>query len=786
MSGLFPSEGPSPVAFARVALEQGIDVSPEGLTYGVPASLRDLRVGERVVVPLGRGDKPATGFVTAISGHCELDEVKLVRGRDPGSVSLTPDLIELARWLASYYCCPLGMVFATMLPAAVKRGTGSVTLKEVRAAPPPPAEGDAAAPAGPKLTKLQQSVLDAARAQTERGKPWTEVKRLADLGSARTVRPVQQLIAKGMLETREQTAVRADPFIDPPGTPASPVTMSAAQQTAVDRLSRSLDAGFGIFLLHGVTGSGKTEVYLQLIERLVRMPGERGAIVLVPEIALTPQTTARFLQRFERVAVLHSGLRASQRHEQWRRIRTGDARIVVGARSAIFAPLSSIGAIIVDEEHEQSYKQDQLPRYHARDVAIRRAQILGVPVVLGSATPSLESYYNATEPIVAPKAGTPAARGRSAPRYELIELPDRVTGLTLPRVQVIDMIAERRRRRGIHLLSGRLEDLLRHVLRHRGQAMLLLNRRGYANYVACPDHHCGWQKICTYCDAAAVYHRDQALPTGGVMRCHHCDAEQMLERLCPTCGRKVTLFGLGTQRVEEELSRKLPQMRYQRMDSDTMRTGRDYLQTLDRFGAGEIDVLIGTQMIAKGLDYPNVRLVGVISADTALHLPDFRAAERTFSLIAQVAGRAGRGDEPGIVVVQTYSPEDVTIDLASRHDYAGFAQRELAIRREVGLPPVTRMARIVVRHLDLDKARQTAQALADTLALHNRHLDERVELGGPSPCPIARIAEHHRLQIEMTAPDAATLQRLLTSVRNEKLLRADQHTAIDIDPLAMM
>jgi len=495
--------------------------------------------------------------------------------------------------------------------------------------------------------------------------------------------------------------------------------------------------------------------------------------VLVPEIALTPQTVARFMHRFDSVAVLHSGLTAAQRHEQWRRIREGDANIVVGARSAVFAPLPKVGVIIVDEEQENSYKQDQLPRYHARDVAVKRGQLLGIPILLGSATPSLESYDNATR------------RGS----YQLIELPDRVMNMKLPRVELVDMIAERRKRRGVHLLSSRLEHVLEHTLHDGGQAMLLLNRRGYANYIACPDQNCGWLKSCDYCDVTMVYHKDKRLPTGGNVRCHHCGAEQLLPQHCPTCSRKVTVFGLGTQRVEEELVRKFPELRYQRMDSDVMRTGRDYHDTLESFRKGELQVLVGTQMIAKGLDFPNVRLVGVVSGDTSLHMPDFRAAERTFQLITQVAGRAGRSDEPGKVIVQTFNPDDITIRFAAQHDYPGFAKYELAQREQVMLPPFSRMARIVVRDRENDACFEHAQKLWQHLQINNDAQGKRVRLRGPMPCPISRVAGYYRWQIELISPPpggAAGLQNLLTALRNERLLISDARMAVDVDPVDLL
>jgi primosomal protein N' (replication factor Y) (superfamily II helicase) len=858
--------------YAVVAIERGLDTAGAGggaaggLTYAVPDSLSDLSVGDRVVVPLGRGDKPVSGYVVERSDTSAFTggRVKRILERDAGGVSLPPDLIDLARWISGYYCCPLGMVFGSMMPAAVKRGTGRVRRQVVRAT-------EVKIPDTLKLSKLQREVMKIAAKKREAASGgdggWVDVKVLADLAGAKTVGPVKQLIEKGLLESGQQSRVESDLDLRAQQEPEPPgrVTLNKGQYDAVEHLTEHLTEGFGVHLLHGVTGSGKTEVYLRLIEAalgsglgpgvwgLARQktpspelrpdpepqtpdPPPPGAIVLVPEIALTPQTVGRFLSRFDSVAVLHSGLTPAQRHAQWRRVRDGEARIVVGARSAVFAPLANLRLVIVDEEHESSYKQDQLPRYHARDVAIKRAQALGIPVVLGSATPSLESYFNAVGRGAGvlglgsgkkedSKSETPARPQTLDPRpcYHLIRLPDRVPGMRLPDVQIVDMQDERRHRRGIHLMSRRLEQELERVLQGgapggasgdtsggasggvsggvsggggasgggggRGQAMLLLNRRGYANYIACPDHRCGWMMRCAHCDTTVVYHKDTRLPTGGYVRCHHCDAEQMLVTTCPDSGHKVTVFGLGTQKVEEELIQKFPGIKVARMDSDTMRSARDYQHTLDRFRAGQIDVLLGTQMIAKGLDFPGVRLVGVISADTALHLPDFRASERTFQLISQVAGRSGRSEHLGKVVVQTFSPDDPAIVLAAQHDYETFAHREIALRADVGLPPVTRMARIVIRDRDHMACYENAKTLARHLEAANRELSTGIRMRGPMPCPIARIADHHRQQIELIAapPNAAgKLQKLMTALRNSKLLISDARTAVDVDPVALL
>jgi primosomal protein N' (replication factor Y) len=572
-------------------------------------------------------------------------------------------------------------------------------------------------------------------------------------------------------------------------------------------------AGFSVNLLHGVTGSGKTEIYLQAIRQIVQQG--KQAIVLVPEIALTPQTVRRFTNRFKRVAILHSGLSATERHRYWQMISQGQADVVVGARSAIFAPTPRLGMIVVDEEHESSYKQDTAPRYHARDIAVKRGQLEGVPVLLGSATPSLESWNRAA---ATPSPGTPGAGGgegllgntqsphpnplpeyrergqeRTNARYNLLSMPNRVRGLELPHIELVDLRNDARSRRGVHLISIRLEHLLRTTLEKKQQAILLLNRRGYSNFVYCPS--CNEALQCKYCDTTMTYHRTAGVhpekPTSeqgvhtGQLHCHYCLAVNPLPAVCPTCNKKLTLFGLGTQRVEEELARKFPELKFARVDSDSMRGRGDYEKTLGQFARREIQVMLGTQMIAKGLDYPNVTLVGVISGDTALALPDFRAAERTFQLITQVAGRAGRGDAPGRVVLQTFLPDDPTIRAAIKQDYAGFARTELAHRKEVGLPPFSRMVRIILRDQDLDKVTKLGEELAALLTTAVEKTGG-VQMKGPMPCAIGRIAGYFRYQIVLSSYRASSLQTVLADVREKGALAKSDRIAVDVDPVSLL
>jgi primosomal protein N' (replication factor Y) len=528
--------------------------------------------------------------------------------------------------------------------------------------------------------------------------------------------------------------------------------------------------------------------------------------VLVPEISLTPQTAGRFTARFGDlgpggVAVLHSGLTASQRHKQWMLAgKDGGARVVVGARSAVFAPLESLGLIVVDEEHAGDYKQDQLPRYHGRDVAIKRAQIEGCPALLGSATPSLESWANVNTAITTHHSGGARHQGK----YKLWELTERVGGGKLPPVEVVDLSDERRLLRRVHpgrdpwadLVGPTLERAMHETFAAGGQALLLLNRRGYSAYIACPDTQCGYRLMCDDCDALMVHH---AWMPGGmrpgapreVVRCHHCQAQKLLPPACPVCGKKLIRLGMGTQRLEDEIAEKFPEIaeRSLRVDGDTTQSAKEWFGVLSRFAKGELKLLLGTQMISKGLDFPNVRLVGVVNADTAMNLADFRASERTFQLVSQVAGRAGRGVHGGRVVVQTMDPNSPAIRLAAIHDYVTFANAELAIRRRAGLPPATRMARIVLRDKDITKARAAARQLHEAT---KREIESRgwngtggVRLWVPMPAPIARIAGFHRMVIELVSARRAALQEVLAAVRSKGWLKSDAHTAVDVDPVAL-
>jgi primosomal protein N' (replication factor Y) len=771
---------------AQVAVERSVDRYPDGLTYAVPARLADRRAGERVRVPLGRGDAPVEGIVVrtmepGAEPGIPAARLKFVEARSSAAPPMPPQLVELARWISAYYVCPVGMTLAAMTPAAVKRGTGTVTRAFVDLAP----GWESALAAAKRASAQQRAAVEALRA-TPAGERPVELRALRERAGLGTDEPVKRLAAAGIVTIERRSGVEASWRAERVLADAEP-ELTAAQRTAVDAVGASIGAGFSQHLLFGVTGAGKTEVYMRLIRRA--LDAGRTALVLVPEIALTPQTGGRLLARFpgERVAILHSGLTAAQRNQQWGLVASGQVRLVMGARSAVFAPVPDgrLGLVVVDEEHDSSYKQDQMPRYHGRDVAIRRAQLAGCPVLLGSATPSLESWFNATE------------RKASA----LHVLRERAPGLRLPKVEVVDFAEERRRfpDQRVHLMGPTLAGAVQATLDSGGQVLILLNRRGYANYIACADARCGWLMRCDRCDAGMICHALPS-PAGGAaaryVRCHHCLSEQRLPRECPQCGRGITVFGLGVQRVEEELSRLHPSLvagdTMLRIDADSMQDADDFHDALGRFGRGEVRLLVGTQMIAKGLDFPGVRLVGVVNADTALNLPDFRAAERTFQLVSQVSGRCGRGADAGRAIVQTFQPGAPAIRLAAAHDYESFAAEELAMRRKFGLPPWTRMARAVVRDESEERAREDAESVARALAAEadrtnaGRAPEEQVRVNGPFPCPIARIADRWRMQVEVTAPTAAALGKFLTSARNGGLLRPGEAVAVDVDPVALM
>ncbi len=723
--------------------------------YLVPDALRDLvEPGRRVLVPLGKGNRQ-------VQGYCVRVEIRIGGSRPLKPLAevidrrslLSPAMLRLTRWIADYYLSSWGQVLETVLPAGV-RGQAGTRLATLLTLDP---RGAQCLTAG-DMPKKHRAILNALAAAAEPLTP-QELARAASCSPA----PIATLRRKGLI--RSQTARVSMARQAETALPREEnLQLNADQQKALDAVLAALRSKqHRTLLVHGVTGSGKTEVYIQAIEEVVRYG--RQAIVLVPEISLTPQTVERFRRRFGGVAVLHSHLSDTDRYWHWQRIVEGRVQVVVGARSAIFAPTPHLGLIVLDEEHESTFKQETAPRYHAREVAAARAAAENVPLVLGSATPSLESWH----------------RARTG-QYQLIEMPRRVLNRPLPEVGTIDLRADRQRTSGAAhgSISRLLLQAISAALKDDGQVILLLNRRGYSTHIQCPA--CGEVVRCPDCDIALTHHK-----TGDQVLCHLCDYRTAPPTSCPACDSgEIRYWGLGTQKLEAEVRARFPNAPLLRMDADTMRARGAHEKALTEFREGKVRILLGTQMIAKGLDFPGVTLVGVIQADTALHLPDFRAAERTFHLVTQVAGRTGRGDKGGRVLVQTFSPDHPAIRAAVRHDYAAFAAQELPLREMLHYPPFAAMVRLVIRGQSEAPAKQFAQRLGECIsaALAARQAQARVL--GPAPAPTPRIRGKYRFQIQIQGPDGNKLRAAVLDAQNQVQAPPEVEWIVDVDPINMM
>ena len=730
--------------------------------YRVPERLRDaVRVGSRVHVPFGH--RNVQGHVVAFvdkSSYPNIKEIADVIGERP---LLDPAMIELARWMARYYCCPVEVAMRCVLPEAVRRG--ETTFKQNLHVQLTAAAAAGPLTLGPRAAK-QELVVEILKANPH-GMFLAELLRKAGVTAA----VVETLKRKGIVEISAKTSER-DPYSDEVFLPSEPLPLNAAQQQALDFVRKSADTlEPSVVLLHGVTGSGKTEVYLQAIEHVLAQG--KGVIVLVPEIALTPQTVERFKSRFNpkrhgtEVAVLHSHLSAGERHDEWHKIHRGDARIVIGARSAVFAPVNPLGLIVVDEEHETSYKQEEAPRYNARDIAVVRGRMQKCAVVLGSATPSLESYFNTQ------------SRDDQPPKYGLVRLPDRADHKQMPRIRVVDLREQLLRHKGLFVFSEKLRTAIALRLDRKEQTLLFLNRRGYATSMTCPK--CGYVAKCENCSVSLVYHRKL-----GQLKCHYCGHQQPAPERCPSpdCrSPQIKYAGVGTEKIESAVAKNFPTARVARMDSDVMVRKDLYREILGDFRTGKLDILIGTQMIARGLHYPNVTLVGIIYADMALHLPDFRAAERTFQLIVQVAGRAGRGDVEGEVIVQTFTPFADAIRHARQHDFTGFYQQEIEYRNEFHYPPFTRAVALVFRGRNEDKVRRNAEAIAERLRAATGKL---ALIAGPAPAPLAKVKGFFRYNMLLRTRQIMRLTEIVTAVLRATKLPPDVLVAVDVDPLSML
>jgi primosomal protein N' (replication factor Y) len=765
---LFPSpiESPPPPEapvslFADLVFDRPLD---HAYSYGVPDHLLGkIAIGVRVLAPFGKGDRPTPGFCVRLSDQVPRHPCKtLIRVLDD-QVVLTPELMRLTRWMADYYLCGWGQALNAVVPAGVKAQSGTRSAVFVEALP----EAGLLNPL-PSLSAKQQQALDHLRAAREP----MEVRVLAQMAKC-GVGPVLALVEKKLarrfirrIEVSPPTVLDESSQEDEKAEPL--ITLNADQQRVWEPIDNAIrQGGYHAFLLHGVTGSGKTEIYLRAMEEVVRQGKE--ALILVPEISLTPQTIQRFRGRCKNVAVLHSHLGNAERGGHWRRVAAGEVPVVVGARSAVFAPTRKLGLIVIDEEHEGSFKQESTPRYHARDVAVMRARLQEIPIILGSATPSLESWHN-------------AERGS----YKLLSLPNRVLDLPMPQVGLIDLRHEWPIPGRFGAISPALERAMRDTLRDKGQVMLLLNRRGFSTHVHCPS--CGHVESCVHCDLALVYHRQSQK-----MLCHYCGYKQDPLNLCPKCGKmEIRYQGLGTEKLQTEIEERFPGVVVRRMDSDSMRRPGSHGRVLSAFRRGLIDILLGTQMIAKGLDFPNVLLVGVVNADMGLHIPDFRSAERTFQLLSQVAGRAGRGLRGGRVLVQTFNPDQPSIGLAAKHDYESFVKLEMAHRLEHNYPPFQRLARLIIRSKKADKA----AAFADRLAEDFEHAKQAllaagesgaaVRLLGPAEAPVFRLKGFHRFHFQLQSASPAALHQVLRAVLSTARPPTGVEFILDVDPLNML
>ena len=687
-----------------------------------------VETGCRVVVPFRKRDVEGfvVGFRKDAPPDIEVHEIGSVLDAIP---LLRPDVFNLCRWVADYYTTPIGEV----LKAALPPGISAKHVEGLQHSPPRREGVDA-----PSKAKAQTGWREARVRQGE-----ASIEDRQDI-SAELTTPARQLL----LSCRATPPLRGGELV-----------MTPDQTKALSTINST--PGFRPILLHGVTGSGKTEIYMQAVEHF--LAAGKTSLILVPEIGLTPQLTDQFARRFpNQIAILHSSLTRRQRIDEWLRIYRGEVPIVIGTRSAVFAPLGNLALIVVDEEHETSYKQEEVPRYHARDTAVMRAKLAGAAVVLGSATPSMESFHNA-----------------ASQKYDYVMLTTRVEGRPLPAVEIVNMREEYAAEGKQVVLSRRLLEAINARLDRGEQTMILLNRRGYATFLLC--RHCGFTFQCNSCSVAMTYHRSIEK-----LLCHYCGLARRPPARCPECDSEyIHYVGEGTERLEAELKCRFPEARVGRIDRDAMRHMRDYERVLGGFRAGDIDILAGTQMIAKGHDFPRVTLVGVVGADAPLALPDFRAAERTFQLLTQVAGRSGRGGRPGEVVIQSYFPDHYTFQLAVTQRFEDFYARESRYRKAMFYPPFAALAGIMVTDRDRGRAADTAREIGEYL---DSLRSNAMRILGPAPAPLERIKRMHRQQLLIKSSSRASLHHLLGRLRQyiEDRKFGSTRVFIDVDPVSLL
>src|SRR5437660_1050835 len=738
--------------YIRVIIDRAIH---RELDYLVPETLADrVGVGSRVRVPFR--DKSTLATVVAALDHSEAEGIRPIEAVIGEAPILSEQLLELARWISAYYCCPIETVMRSLLPQVIRRAEVG-WKKQLFVRPARKIDNE-------EIEKLRkraprQAELLEAIAQLEGAMRAADLLRHTSLDN----QTLRALVRRGLAELHEEAALR-DPHADEQFIATSNLVLNDEQSLALKGITQALDSPENArpILLHGVTGSGKTEIYLQAIRAALERG--RSAIVLVPEISLTPQTVERFKGRFaeaqDAVAVLHSHLSEGERHDEWHKIHSGRARIAIGPRSAVFAPLKNLGLSVVDEEHENTYKQEEAPRYHARDVAVVRAKIEKCVVILGSATPSLESYHNAT-----------------TGKYRLATLTQRIDEKQMPLMRIVDLRQQRRKEKAIAILSERLRAAVADRLEKGEQTILFLNRRGFSTSLLCSN--CGEARNCPNCSVALTFHRHVTR-----LSCHLCGHTAAVPKKCPACGKDALIYaGFGTEKVESTVAHIFPKATVHRMDADSMTRKEAYRETLRNFRTGKIDILVGTQMIAKGLHFPNVTLVGIINADLALHLPDFRAGERTFQLLTQVAGRAGRGETPGEVFVQTYTPFSPSTQFARHHDFAGYFQQELEFRERCDFPPFKHAILITARSAHEGRAKLSAETLRRRL---KEALPEEFILGDATPAPLEKLQGQFRFHILVRGEAIMRLSRLVRETLDKLPFPEDVTVTVDVDPYQLL
>ncbi len=740
--------------YVRVALNIPTDKT---FTYALSAAQeKEATIGKRVLVPFGK--RVLRGYILEKTSRADVEKIKEISEIPDHEPLFTEDELLFYQWVSQYYLYPLGKTLWDLLP------TGDVrpkTEKLVALSPGAPLGSEQITGGdGPtrKLTVQQQQLVDFLG---ERGSVLLSTLRKHFKNASYLVRCLQ---IKGLLRLEEKEADRRH---EPPGAvyaEADPLILNGDQEKALGEISQGLKARvYSPYLLHGVTGSGKTEVYLRAMEQARQAGG--GVIFLVPEIGLTPQLLTRLRGRFreEEIAIIHSGISQSIRHDQWRRIQKGHIRVVVGARSALFVPLRELRLIVVDEEHDGSYKQDERLRYNARDLAMVKAKMSGATVVLGSATPAVQTYFNALQE-----------------KYRYLSLPKRIEDRALPAVEIVDMRTAREHDNRPPILSPAMNEAIGKTLAEKNQVLLFLNRRGFHTVVLCAD--CGKVLKCLNCDLPLTYHA--AL---GLLKCHFCDFSLKAYPTCPSCrGNRITSYGVGTEKLEEEIKRLFPQARVGRMDSDTTARRGEAEKILQALAGRELDILVGTQMITKGHDFPNITLVGVVSADLSLNVPDFRAGERTFQILTQVAGRGGRGQTPGKVIIQTFNPDHYAVKRAQTHDYRGFYAEEIKLRQALAYPPYTRLVNLHIASLRKDQGKSGIDKIAKlvkNMSLAGER--KKIEILGPAEAPLAKIKGKYRWQILLKGRDLKTQAAVVDTLRTEAL-KMGLEVKVDVDPMNFM